>query len=321
MNIIEPLLTETQRYTLHPIKYPKIWEMYKKQQAIHWTAEEIDFSKDKTDWNKLNENERYFIKNILAFFAGSDGIVGINIMNNFAQEVKILEAQYAYIFQASMESIHSEVYSLMIETYITDTIEKDMLFQAIETIPCISKKANWALKWTESENSTFAHRLVAFAIVEGLFFSGSFCAIYWLKEKGILPGLTKSNEFIARDEGLHTEFACLLYSMIVNRLEVSIIHLMVEEAVNIETEFITESLPVKLIGMNSVLMVQYIQYIADWLLNKLNYPILYNVTNPFTFMDTIGFESRSNFFDERTSTYQKAHIFNSAKELELTEDF
>jgi ribonucleotide reductase beta subunit family protein with ferritin-like domain len=220
-----------------------------------------------------------------------------------------------------MESIHSEVYSLMIETYITDTIEKDMLFQAIETIPCISKKANWALKWTETENSTFAHRLIAFTIVEGFFFSGSFCAIYWLKERGILPGLTKSNEFIARDEGLHTELACLLYSMIVNRLEVSIIHLMFEEAVDIETEFITKSLPVKLIGMNSSLMVRYIQYIADWLLNKLNYPMLYNVRNPFSFMDTIGFESRSNFFDERTSTYQKAHIFNSAKELELTEDF
>jgi ribonucleotide reductase beta subunit family protein with ferritin-like domain len=320
-NYQEPLLTETQRYTLHPIKYPKIWNMYKKQQALYWTSEEIDFSKDKADWHTLNENEKFFIKHILAFFASADGIVGINIMDNFSKEVKILEAQYAYIYQSSIESIHSEVYSLMIETYITNSLEKEMLFQAIETIPCIRNKILWSLKWTDPEDSLFSHRLIAFIITEGLFFSGSFCAIYWLKERGILPGLTKSNEFIARDEGMHTEFGCLLYSMIVNKIDVSIVHQMFFEAVEIETEFICKTLPSRLIGMNDLLMIQYIQYVADWLLTKLEYPKLYDVKNPFGFMDNLGMESRSNFFDERTSTYQKAHIFNTSKELILSDDF
>jgi len=323
--IIEPLLTEVQRYTLHPIKYPKIWDMYKKQQACFWIATEIDFSKDKSDWiNKLSEDERYFIKHILAFFAGSDGIVSINILDNFSKDVKILEAQMTYNFQGTMESIHSEVYSLMIETYIDDHLDKDLLFGAIEKIPCIQKKAEWALKWTKptiTDDKSFAKRLVAFAIVEGLFFSGAFCSIYWIKERGILPGLTKSNEFIARDERLHTEFACLLYSMIHNRLTNDEVYLMIEEAIQIESEFITESLPVKLIGMNNDLMIKYIKYVADWLLVKLNYEKLYNVSNPFSFMNNIGMESRSNFFDERTSTYQKAHVYNQPSKLEANEDF
>jgi len=319
---LEPLLTETQRYTLHPIKYPSIWSMYKKQQACFWIPAEIDFSKDKTDWNdKLTENERYFVKHILAFFAGSDGIVGVNILDNFSKDVKILEAQFTYSFQGTMEAIHSEVYSLMIDTYIDSPDDKHRLFNAITTIPCIAKKAEWALKWTNSDEKNFAKRLLAFAIIEGLFFSGAFCSIYWLKEKGYLPGLTKSNEFIARDEGLHTEFACLLYSMIVNKVNQNEVYDMIEEAVEIESEFITESLPVKLIGMNNKLMIQYIKYVADWLLVNLGYEKKYNINNPFSFMNTIGMESRSNFFDERTSTYQKAHVLNSSKYLELVDDF
>ena len=319
--IEEPLLSEIQRYTLHPIKYPKIWDMYKKQLACFWIASEVDFSKDKNDWiNKLNENERYFIKHILAFFAGSDGIVGINILDNFTKDVKILEAQITYNFQGTMEGIHSEIYSLMIETYIDDLNEKNTLFDAINKIPCVSKKANWALKWTDSLKS-FPKRLVAFVIVEGLFFSGAFCSIYWLKERNILPGLTKSNEFIARDEGLHTEFGCLLYSMIKNKIPENEIFKMIDEAVNIEIEFITESLPVKLIGMNNTLMILYIKYIADWILVNLGYNKKYNTNNPFSFMNNIGMESRSNFFDERTSTYQKANIYDSSKTLEIIDDF
>jgi ribonucleotide reductase beta subunit family protein with ferritin-like domain len=324
-NKLEPLLTETQRYTLHPIKYPAIWDMFNKQRSCFWIPSEVDLSKDKPDWNnKLSENERYFVKHILAFFAGSDGIVGVNILDNFSKDVKILEAQFTYSFQGTMEAIHSEMYSLMIETYIDDAAEKDLLFNAIEKIPCIAQKAQWALKWTNStpnQHKSFAKRLLAFAIIEGLFFSGAFCSIYWLKQKGLLPGLTKSNEFIARDERLHTEFACLLYSMIKNRLSNDEVHEMIEEAVQIETEFITQSLPVKLIGMNSDLMTQYIKYVADWLLSSLKYPKKYNVKNPFSFMNTIGMESRSNFFDERASTYQKAHVYNASKELTEMDDF
>ena len=317
----EKILTEIQRYTLHPIKYPNIWNAYKTQLACFWIATEIDFSKDKSDWdNKLSENERYFLKHILAFFAGSDGIVGLNILNNFTKEVKILEAQITYNFQGTMEGIHSEVYSIMIDTYIDNEDEKHKLFNAIETIPCIKKKAEWGLKWANPVES-FAKRLFAFIIVEGLFFSGSFCSIYWIKERGILSGLTKSNEFIARDEGLHTEFGILLYNMLTNKLDDNIIYEMIEEAIDIEIEFITESLPVKLIGMNNDLMIQYIKYIADWILSSLNYKKKYNISNPFSFMNTIGMQSRSNFFDERTSTYQNAHVFNKSKKLEILDDF
>ena len=319
----EPLLTETQRYTIFPIIYPEIWNMYKKQLASFWVPSEIDLSKDKMDWEtKLTEGEKYFVKHILAFFAGADGIVGINILDNFSKDVKILEAQFAYSFQGTMEAIHSEMYSLMIDTYIDDIKEKNLLFNAIEKIPCIAQKAQWAIKWTEKTNSKpFAKRLLAFAIIEGLFFSGAFCSIYWLKQKGVLPGLTKSNEFIARDERMHTEFACLLYSMIQNKLSEAEVFEMIDEAVNIEIEFITKSLPVKLLGMNSDLMTQYIKYVADWLLINLKYQKKYNIRNPFSFMNTIGMESRSNFFEERTSTYQKAHIFNVSKELIETDNF
>ena len=318
----EPLLTESQRYTLHPIKYPKIWDMFNKQRACFWIPSEVDLSKDKPEWIKLSDDERYFIKNILAFFAGSDGIVGVNILDNFSKDVKILEAQFTYLFQGTMEAIHSEMYSLMIDTYIDNNDEKNKLFDSINRIPCVSKKANWALNWTQkSTDKTFAKRLIAFAIMECLFFSGAFCSIYWIKERNLLPGLTKSNEFIARDERLHTEFACLLYSMIVNKISQEEVYEMMNEAVEIETEFITESLPVKLIGMNSDLMTKYIKYVADWLLTNLGYNKKYNVKNPFTFMNTIGMESRSNFFDERSSTYQKAHSSNHSQKLEVTDDF
>lgn len=318
----EPILTEVQRYTLFPIQYGKIWDLYNKQRGAFWTPGEIDFSKDKADWKKLVENEKFFIKHILAFFAGSDGIVGLNIMNNFSKEVKIMEAQCVYCYQLAIESTHAEVYSMMIETYVDNPNEKNKLFNAIEKIPCIAKKAKWSLHWSNSANeNSFAKRLVAFAIVEGLFFSGAFCSIYWLKERGIMPGLTKSNEWIARDERMHTEFACLLYSMIVNKLSQETIYAIMDEAVTIESEFITESLPVKLIGMNSVQMIQYIKYVADRLLEDLGYNKKYNVKNPFSFMNNIGLESRSNFFDERSSTYQKAYVSNGSRELEMLEDF
>ena len=319
----EVLLREEQRYTLHPIKYPQIFDMYKQFLACFWIASEVDLSKDKSDWiNKLSDNDRYFLKHILAFFAGSDGIVSVNIMDNFSKDVKILEAQMAYGLQGTVESIHSEMYSLLIETYIDDSVEKNRLFNAITEIPCVAKKAQWALKWTDrNETKSFAKRLVAFSIVEGLFFSGAFCSIYWIKEKGLLPGLTKSNEFIARDERLHTEFACFLYSMIINKIKQETVYEMVDEAVEIEREFITESLPVKLIGMNSELMTQYIKFVADFILVNLGYPKKYNLKNPFSFMNNIGMESRSNFFDERTSTYQKAHVFNASRTLEVTDDF
>ena len=315
----ELLLTETQRYTLHPIKYHHIWNLYKKQLASFWISSEIDFSKDKHDWDtKLNDNERFFLKHILAFFASSDGLVGINILDNFSKEVKILEAQIAYNYQCTMEGIHSEVYSLMIDTYIDDIHEKDILFNAITKIECIEEKSKWILKWTHN-NTDFTRRLIAFIIVEGLFFSGSFCSIFWIKQKGILNGLTKSNEFIARDEGMHTEFGCLLYSMISNKLDQNEVFDMFKNAVQIESKYITEALPVKLIGMNNNLMIQYIKYVADNLLVQLGYNKLYDVTNPFSFMNNIGLESRSNFFDERTSTYQKSN--NMKETLIINDDF
>lgn len=315
----EPLLTEEQRFTIFPIKYPEIWKEYKKQVASFWTPEEIDFSKDLLDWNnKLKEEERHFVKMILAFFAGADGIVNLNLMKNFVEEVKILEAQMAYGFQCSMESIHSETYSLMIDTYIKDQEEKLKLFNAIETIPCIKKKADWALKWVFNDD-LFSKRLIAFCIVEGVFFSGAFCAIYWLKQRNLLPGLTKSNEFIARDEGMHVEFGVLLYNMIENRLDEKLVHNIVKEAVEIEKEFINESISCRMIGMNSELMTEYIEYVTDRLLISLGYNKLYNKTNPFTFMNFIGMESRSNFFEERTSTYQKANF--GSNELNYDEEF
>lgn len=317
----EPFLAEQQRYTLFPIKHHDLWEMYKNQQKVFWTAEEIDFSKDPKDWDNLSEDYKWFIKHILAFFAGTDAIVSLNIMDNFVNEVKVQEAQICYTYQAQIENIHSETYSLMIETYIKDPKEKDDLFNARENFPCVGKKMSWAEKWGTSK-TPFAHRLVAFAIVEGLFFSGAFCAIYWLKEQNLLPGLTLSNMFIARDEGMHCEFACLLYSKMINRLSDQEMRSMMVEAVDIEKEFIIESLPCRLIGMNSDLMSTYIEYVADRLMVMLGYDKIFNAHNPFKFMDAISVDCKENFFETRGSQYSKASVLNEGKDpVSFTDDF
>lgn len=313
------LSEEKRRLTIHPIKYDNIWSLYKKQQKCFWTADEIDFSKDIKDWNNLKLDEQHFIKYVLAFFAASDTIVNMNLLERFLKEVKILEAQVGYTFQAMMENVHSEVYSLMIDTYIKDDTEKTFLLNAVENIDCINEKAEWAFKWIESDDN-FAKRLVSFAIVEGVFFSGSFCAIYWLKERNLMPGLTLSNEFIARDEGMHVEYACLLYSMLKNKLDVEIIHDIMKEAVEIEIKFITESLPCKLIGMNSDNMIKYIKYVADGLCIDLGYTKLYNMSNPFDFMENISLEGKTNFFESRVSQYKKADLSNSST-FELSDVF
>lgn len=303
---MEPLLQEEQRLTTYPIKHKEIFDMYKKQQKCFWTADEIDFSKDYKDWVKLNDDERYFISHILGFFAASDSIVNMNLLDRFLKDVKVLEAQYCYHWQVAVENIHSETYSLMIDTYIKDNEEKDKLLNAIEHIPCIQKKASWALKWIYDEEASFAQRLVAFACVEGIFFSGSFCAIYWLKDRNLMTGLTTSNEFIARDEGLHCDFACLLYSMLKEKLDYDTIKEMITDVVEIETEFITKSLPCKLIGMNSDLMGDYIKFVSDRLVRELGYNNIYNVSNPFSFMENISLEGKTNFFEKRISEYKKA---------------
>lgn len=309
---IEPILNpDNQRLVIFPIRYPELWNTYKKQRAAFWIPDEIDFSKDMVDWNtKLTNDEKYFIKNVLAFFAGSDGIVNLNIGLNFKQEVFIPEAQYVYDFQAMMEGIHAETYSLLIDTYIIEEMEKAHLFNAIETIPCVKKKANWALKWIYADKniSSFAIRLIAFAIVEGIFFSGSFCAIYWLKQRNIMPGLTISNELISRDEAMHLEFACQLYSMITNKLNQQTVYDIFDEALAIEKEFIIESLPCKLIGMNSDLMIQYLESVADKTLMQLGYNKKYNSSNPFPFMDAINLQGKTNFFEHRVTQYQKANL-------------
>ena len=317
-NSSEPLLQEEQRLCVAPIKHHDIWGLYKKQLRSFWTREELDLSRDYIDYIKLDKDTQYFIKYILAFFATSDGLVFLNIMDNFSKEIKILEAQICYQFQGTMEAIHAEVYSVMIEEIIKDQNEKDELFNAIEKIPCIKKKGNWASIWANSETE-FAQRLIAFAIVEGIFFSGSFCAIYWLKQQNIMPGFCMANEFIARDEGMHCEFAYLLYSKIVNKLDEDIVKQMVRESVNIEKEFIIESLPCKLIGMNSQLMSQYIEFTADRLLLNLGYSKLYNVINPFLFMQNINIEIKNNFFENRTTTYQKLDLTNISQDI--SEDF
>jgi len=307
----EPLLQEEQRFCLFPMKYPKFWELHKKQEALFWRAEEIDFSKDLNDWNtKVDENTKIFIKNILAFFAGSDSFVNLNIMHNFTKDVSILEIQNFYQFQAMMENIHSLVYSLQIDTLIKDEEEKDKLFNAMVNIPCITKKMKWCMDWLSS-GDRFAKRLIAFAIVEGIFFSGSFCAIYWIKEKNILPGLTMSNEFISRDEGLHCEFACELYKELVYKLDEKDVHEIIEKAVEIEKEFITESLPCRLIGMNSDLMKQYIECVADRLSNMLGYNKIYNSKNPFLFMEKMSIDQKTNFFEHRVTEYAKVNNNNT----------
>jgi len=304
----EPLLTASDdRFVIFPIKHPDIWEKYKQHMAVFWTPEEIDLSKDMAHWEKLADGERYFIKNILGFFAGSDGIVMENLASRFMREVQWPEVKFFYSCQNLLEAVHSETYSLLIDTYITDSSEKDQLLNAIKTIPCVQKKAEWALEWIDKSDN-FATRLVAFAAVEGIFFSGAFCAIFWLKQRGLMPGLTLSNEFIARDEGIHTDFACLLYSKLVNRLSKKEVHKIIRDAVKIEKQFITKSLPCELIGMNADLMTQYIEFVADRLLLQLGYPKVYRATNPFSFMERISLENKDNFFEKRVSTYAKATV-------------
>lgn len=307
---MEPLLTITDsQYVIYPIQHKRVWDMYKLALSCFWVVEEIDLSKDISDWNdKLSENERYFIKHVLAFFAGSDGIVGRNLGSRFLEEVMIPEAKAFYGFQIAIENIHNEMYSLMIDTYIKDTQEKNKLFNALDEVPCVKQKGDWAIKWIEDKESSFAKRLVAFAIIEGVFFSGSFCSIFWLKQRNLMEGLCKSNEFISRDESLHTEFAVLLYSMIVNKLSQEEVHEMMKEAVEIETHFITESIPCNMLGMNSILMTDYIHYVADRLLTQLGYDKMFNKQNPFDFMQNLGMENKTNFFESKVSDYSKANV-------------
>jgi len=317
----EPILRENpNRYTLFPIKYPDLWALYKRGEASFWTAGEIDFTADNEDWAKLNGDEKNFILNILAFFAGSDGIVLENIMTRFFNEVQIPEARSFYALQAAVENIHGEVYSLLIDAF-AEPDDKSKLFNAIQEIPCITKKAEWAIKWI-SDGPSFAHRLVAFAVVEGVFFSGSFCAIFWLKSRSrMVKTLGTSNELISRDESLHTEFAICLYKYIENKLTPEETVKIVTEAVEIEKEFIIESLPCALIGMNSELMVTYIHFVADRLLIQLHCPPVYNVKNPFPFMNTIGLDGKSNFFEKRVTEYQLASTTGNSTGFDVTDDF
>lgn len=319
----EPLLKENpNRFVLFPIKYHDIWEMYKKQVANFWVAEEIDLQQDLGDWAKLNKDERHFISHVLAFFAASDGIVNENLAMNFMNEVQVPEAKCFYGFQIMMENIHSETYSLLIDTYIKEGVEKDRLFNALETVPCVGKKGQWALRWIKSPS--FAERLVAFAAVEGIFFSGSFCSIFWLKKRGLMPGLGFSNELISRDEGLHCDFACLLYTKYLqNKLTHQRVLDIITDAVKIEQEFITDALPVDLIGMNSRLMAQYIEFVADRLLVALGYPKHYNAANPFDFMELISLQAKTNFFEKRVAEYQKAGVMaeKEVPKFSLNEDF
>lgn len=323
--IEEPILQENKdRFVLFPIQHNDIWEFYKKAEASFWTAEEIDLSQDLKDWNNtMTDDEKHFIKHVLAFFAASDGIVNENLAENFVAEVQYTEAKFFYGFQISVENIHSETYSLLIDTYVKEPKEKDYLFNAIETMDCVRKKADWALKWIE--DGSFAERLIAFAAVEGIFFSGSFCSIFWLKKRGLMPGLAFSNELISRDEGLHCDFACLLYNRHVqNKLSVETIQRIIEDAVSIEKEFVTDALPVRLIGMNSDLMCQYIEFVADRLLSELGCPKIYNSSNPFDFMEMISLQGKTNFFEKRVGEYQKAGVMDSdsgKSKFSLDEDF
>ncbi|ESK97535.1 ribonucleotide reductase small subunit [Moniliophthora roreri MCA 2997] len=319
----EPLLKESKRrFVLFPIQYPEIWQMYKKAEASFWTAEEMDLSKDLHDWNnRMNENERHFISHVLAFFAASDGIVNENLVERFSNEVQAAEARCFYGFQIMMENIHSETYSLLIDTYIKDARQREHLFDAVETIPCVKRKADWALRWISDTRSIFGERLVAFAAVEGIFFSGSFAAIFWMKKRGLMPGLTFSNELISRDEGMHTDFACLLFSHLKRRPHPDTVKRIITEAVKIEQEFLTDALPVSLIGMNAKLMCQYIEFVADRLLVALGNDKVYNSTNPFDFMDMISLQGKTNFFEKRVSDYSKAGINHSESNSQSTKAF
>jgi ribonucleoside-diphosphate reductase subunit M2 len=310
----DPLLMDNpRRWVMFPIRYPEVWEMYKKHEASFWTAEEIDLSQDNKDWEKLTESEQHFIKHVLAFFAASDGIVLENLSSQFSTEVQIPEARAFYGFQMAMENIHSETYSLLIEQYIKEPAEKEKIFDAIHTMPAVQEKAEWAVQWMQRENS-FAERVVAFAAVEGILFSGSFCAIYWLKKRGLMPGLTFSNELISRDEGLHTEFACLLYGMLQNKLPDDVVHGIIRGAVTAERKFICDALSCDLIGMNNELMTKYIEFVADRLLVALGHPKLFNASNPFDWMELISLQGKTNFFEKRVGEYQKAGVMASAGE-------
>ena len=317
--IEEPLLTVNPgRHVLFPIEYPDIMDMAKKAIAVFWTVEELDLSKDMKDWQKLDENTQHFIKHVLGFFAASDGILMENLSLNFQNEIQIPEARYFYANQNFMEAIHSETYSLLIDTYISDKAEKQKLLEAATTIPAIQKKADWAMKWLDRAKADFPTRLIACAVVEGIFFSGAFCSIFWLKKRGLMPGLTTSNEFIARDEGLHTDFACLLYSKIKNRLKRGQVNKIIKDAVTIEKNFITKALPCELIGMNAALMAQYIEFVADRLLVQLGYPKVYEAANPFEFMERISLEGKDNFFEKKVSNYAKAAVGKKQEDMSFS---
>ena len=315
------LAPDDNRFVMFPIKHQDVWEMYKKQVDCFWRAEEIDLTKDLANWDSLNHDEKYFISMILAFFAASDGIVLENLASRFMMDVQVSEARAFYGFQIAMENVHSETYSLLIETYIKDTEEKHKLFNAIENFPCIKKKSDWAQKWIHDNRSSFATRLVAFACVEGIFFSGAFCSIYWLKKRGLMPGLTFSNELISRDEALHCEFAVLLYSKLTKKVDRAKIQELIREAVEIETEFICEALPCKLVGMNSELMTQYIKFVADRLVVQLGYKKIYGVSNPFDFMELISLEGKTNFFERKVGEYSLANKNKNDGIFELTDEF
>ncbi|XP_068136409.1 ribonucleoside-diphosphate reductase subunit M2 [Hyperolius riggenbachi] len=317
----EPLLRDNpHRFVIFPIQYHDIWQMYKKAEASFWTAEEVDLSKDLLHWESLKEDEKWFISHVLAFFAASDGIVNENLVERFSKEVQVTEARCFYGFQIAMENIHSEMYSLLIDTYIKDPKEREYLFNAIETLPCVKKKADWALRWISDTNSTYGERVVAFAAVEGIFFSGSFAAIFWLKKRGLMPGLTFSNELISRDEGLHTDFACLMFKHLVHKPSEARVRELVTDAVKIEQEFLTDALPVKLIGMNCELMKQYIEFVADRLLLELGFNKLFRVENPFDFMENISLEGKTNFFEKKVGEYQKMGVMSKTADHTFTLD-
>lgn len=310
----EPLLKDNpRRFVIFPIQYHDIWQMYKKAEASFWTAEEVDLSKDLQHWDSLKDEERYFISHVLAFFAASDGIVNENLVERFAQEVQVTEARCFYGFQIAMENIHSEMYSLLIDTYIKDPTEREYLFNAIENLPCVKKKADWALDWIGNKDASFGERVVAFAAVEGIFFSGSFAAIFWLKKRGLMPGLTFSNELISRDEGLHCDFACLMFKHLVEKPSKAVVTKLIRNAVEIEQEFLTKALPVKLIGMNCDLMKQYIEFVADRLMLELGFDKLWNVENPFDFMENISLEGKTNFFEKRVGEYQRMGVMSGTR--------
>ncbi|XP_049890555.1 ribonucleoside-diphosphate reductase subunit M2 B [Epinephelus moara] len=317
----EPLLRENpRRFVVFPIQYPDIWKMYKQAQASFWTVEEVDLSKDLAHWERLKPEEKHFISHVLAFFAASDGIVNENLVQRFCQEVQVPEARSFYSFQILIETVHSEMYSMLINTYIRDLKERDYLFNAIQTMPCVKRKADWALQWINDSKSTFGERIVAFSAVEGIFFSGSFAAIYWLKKRGLMPGLTYSNELISRDEGLHCTFACLLYSYLVKKPSEDRVKDIITKAVSIEQEFLTEALPVDLIGINSCLMKQYIEFVADRLLSDLGLAKVYQAENPFDFMESISLEGKTNFFEKRVAEYQRFGVMSSTMDYEFTLD-